>query len=188
MASKKRNLLGFLQGGSRKKEKGGNPPDNALDQSPGESSAAGPSIAQARVSISKQSTTEGTKGMLEGLFSRNKTPLTRPTTPAAIHTTEQQPLSAEPVAAIYTTEQEHLRDEVADTPSASAGKLTSKQAETLPESATNHKKALFLELGIRAIDLFSEVSDIADLALPKPVGDVLSKVTAVLRTLKVCTT
>jgi hypothetical protein len=166
MASKKHNLRGFLHWGSRKKDKGGNMPDKALDQSPGESSVAGPSTTQARASTSKQPTTELTKGVLGGLFSHNKTPSTRPTTP-------------EPIAAINTTEQQHLRT---DTPS--ARKLTSKQAETLPEAtATNNKKVLFLELGIGAIDLLSEVSDIAGL-----VGAVLEKVTAVLDTLKVCTT
>jgi hypothetical protein len=173
MASKKHNLFGFLHGGSRKKEKGSNTPDKALNQTPSEFSAGGPSTAQARVSTSKQPTTERTKGVLGGLFSRNKTSSTRPTTP-------------EPIAAIPTTEQQHLRDEVMDTPS--AGKLTSKQAETFPEAtATNNKKVLFLELGIGAIDLLSEVSDIAGLVLPNPVGTVLGKITIVLGTLKVCT-
>jgi hypothetical protein len=174
VASKKHNLSGFLHWGSRKKEKWGSTPDKALDQSHGEFSAAGPSTAQARVSTSKQSTTEGTRGVLGGLLSRNKTPSTWPTTP-------------ESVAVIHTTEQGHLRDGVMDTPT--AGKLTSKQAEISPEAtATNHKKVLFLELGIGAIDLLSEVSDIAGLVLPNPVGAVLTKVTAVLGTLKVCTT
>jgi hypothetical protein len=172
MASKKHNLLGFLHGGPKKKEKGGNTPDKVLNQSPGESIAAGPSTAQPRASTSEQSTTERTRSVLGGLFSRNKTPSTRPTTP---------------IAAIHTTEQQRLSDEVTNTPS--AGKLASKQAEILPEATTtNHKKVLFLELGIGAIDLLSEVSDIAGLVLPNPVGDVLAKVTAVLGTLKVCTT
>jgi hypothetical protein len=170
MASKKHNLLGFLHGGSRKKEKVGNPPDKALNQFPGESSAAGPSTAQAGASTSKQSITDGTRGMLGGLFSRNKTPSTGHTTP-------------EPIA---YTEQQNLGDEVMGTPS---GKLASEQAETSPEArVTNNKKVLFLELGIGAIDLLSEVSDIAGLVLPNPVGAVLEKVTAVLGTLKVCTT
>jgi hypothetical protein len=171
MASKKHNLFGFLHGESKKKEKVGNTSDKALNQSPGESSAAGPSTTQARASTSKQPTTERTKGVLGGLFSHKKTPSTRPTTP-------------EPTAAIHATEQQHRRT---DTPS--AGKLTSKQTEALPEATvTNNKKVLFLELGIGAIDLLSEVSDIAGLVLPNPVGAVLEKVTAVLDTLKVCTT
>ena len=114
--------------------------------------------------------------MLGGLFSRTKTPSTRPTTP-----------TPQPIVAIHTTEQQPLMDEVTDT--RSAGKLTSKQAETLPEATpTNEKKIIFLELGIGAIDLLSEVSDIANLVLPTPVGAVLAKVTAVLDTLKVCNT
>ena len=175
MASKKHNLLGFLHGGSRKKEK--------ANQSPGESSAvAGPSTVQARVSTSKQSTTEGTRAVLGGLFSRNKSPSTRPTTPTPTS------LTPDPIGAINTTEQQqHPRDEATDPPS--TGKLTSKQAKTPPEAtATNTKKVLFLELGIGAIDLLSEVSDVAGLVLPNPVGAVLEKVTAVLGTLKVCTT
>jgi hypothetical protein len=182
MASKKHNLLDFLHGGTRKKEKGGNIPGKALNQSSGEPSAAGSSTPQARVSTSKQSTTEGTRGVLGGLFSRNKSPSTRPTTPTPTSPTP------DPIGAINTTEQQQdLRDEVTDTPS--SGKLTSKQADIFPEATeTNKKKVLFLELGIGAIDLLSEVSDIAGLVLPNPVGAVLEKVTAVLGTLKVGTT
>jgi hypothetical protein len=168
-----RNLLGFP---SRKKEKGGAMPN----QPSGESSAAGPSTTQARASTSKQPTTGSDRGVLGALFSRAKTPSKTPTTPTPTPPTPQ------PIAAVDTTEQQPLVDVVTDTPS--AGKLTSKQAETLPEAtATNNKKVLFLELGIGAIDLLSEVSDIAGLVLPNPVGTVLGKVTAVLGTLKVCT-
>jgi hypothetical protein len=168
-----RNLLGFP---SRKKEKGGAMPN----QPSGESSAAGPSTTQARASTSKQPTTGRDRGVLGAFLSRAKTPsTTRPTTPT--------PPTPQPIAVIDTTEQQHPREGVLDTPS--AVKLTSKQAETLPEAtATNNKKVLFLELGIGAIDLLSEVSDIAGLVLPNPVGTVLGKVTAVLSTLKVCTT
>jgi hypothetical protein len=166
MASQKHNLLGFLHGGSKKKDKGANP----LNQPPG---AAGPPDIQARASTSKQSTTERFMDKLGGPFSRPKTPSTQPTTPT-------QP--------IPTTDQRHLRDETTNTPSTE--KLISKQAEAFPESATatNHTKVQFLELGIGAIDLLSEVSDAAGLILPNPVGAVLGKVTMVLGTLKVCTT
>jgi hypothetical protein len=176
MASQKHNRFGFLPGGSsRKKEKGGDILNKAPNQPSAASIAAEPSATQAHASTSKQSTTKGTRGVLGGLFSRTKTPSTRPTTPV-------------PIAAIHTTEQQHLRDEVTDTPG--AGKLTSKQAETLPEAvtATNKKKVLVLELGIGAIDLLSEVSKIAGLVLPNPVEEVLGKVTKVLGTLKVRTT
>jgi hypothetical protein len=163
-----RNLLGFP---SKKKEKGGAMPN----QPSGESSAAGPSTTQARASTSKQPTTGRDRSVLGALLPRAKTPSTRPTTP-----------TPQPIAVIDTTEQQHSGEGVMDTPG--AGKLTSKQAEILPEAtATNKQKILFLELGIRAIDLLSDVSDIADIALPNPVGTVLGKVTVVLDTLKVCT-
>jgi len=173
MASQKHNLLSFLPGSSRMKEKEGATLNKALDQPPaaGESSAIGPFTTPAGASTSKQSRTGRIGGGLGGLFSRAKTPSTRPTTPTP---------------PIHTTEQQHLRDEATDT----SGKLISKQAEAFPETATatNHRKVRFLELGIGAIDLLSEVSDAAGLVLPNPVGAVLGKVTAVLGTLKVCTT
>jgi hypothetical protein len=170
MASQKHSRFNFLHGGSRKKEKGGDTLDEGLDQASGASGTVGPSTTQARASTSKQSTIERKGGLLEGLFSRTKTP------------------SMPPIAAIPTTEQQHFRDEMTDTPSAE--KLTSKQAKPFPEAATttNNRKVRFLELGIGAVDLLSEVSDAAGLVLPNPVGAVLGKVTAILGTLKVCTT
>jgi hypothetical protein len=175
MASQKHNRFSFLHGGSRKKEKGSDMPDKALNQPHGASSDVGPSTIQAHASTSKQSTTGRTGGVLGGLLSRTKKPSTRPTTPTP------------PIAAVYTTEQQHLRDEVTDTPG--AGKLTSKQAEAFPEAATatNKNKVLFLELGIGAIDLLTDVSNAVGLVLPNPVGEVLGKVTKVLGNLKVCT-
>ena len=155
-------------------------PNNVLNQPPDASSAAGPSTTQASASTSKQSTTERIMGKLGGPFSRPKTPSTRPTTPqpiAAIHTNQQQHLrdgvtdtpitggltskQAETVPEAAITEQQHPTDEVTHAPS--AGKLTSKQAEAVPEATTttNKKKVLALELGISAIDLLTEVSDIA---------------------------
>jgi hypothetical protein len=150
-------------------------PDKELNQSPGASSAGGPSTTQAPASTSKPFTTGKTGSVLGGLFSRAKTPSTRPTTP-----------TPQPIAAIHTTEQQSLKDEVTDTPS--TGKLTSKQAKLVLEAdtATNEKKKRVLELGIKAIDLVTEVSNIAGIILPNAVGPVLEKVTKVLGTLKVC--
>jgi hypothetical protein len=172
MSSQKRSRFGFLHGGFKKKEKGVDMPDKTLNQ-PSLSSAGGPSTNQASASAPKQSTTGST---LEALFSRSKTPSTRPTTPT--------PPTPQPIAAIDRAEQ-HLGDEVTDTPS--TGKLASKQTENIPETvaATNKKKQLALEHGIGAIDLLTQVSNIAGLALPNPVGEVLGKITVVLGTLKV---
>jgi hypothetical protein len=172
MASQKQNRLNFLHGGSKKKEKESDMHDKVSNQPPGASSAAGPSTAHAHASTSKRSTTGR---ILEGLFSRSKT---RPTTPTP---------TSQPIAATHTTEQQHLREEVTDTPS--TGKLTSKQSEAVSEAttATNKKKLLVLELGVGAIDLLTEVSNVAGLVLPNPVGEVLGKVTVVLGKLKVRT-
>jgi hypothetical protein len=162
MASRKHNLLGFLHGGSTKKEKGA----DALNQPPGACGADGPSATQARASTSKQSTTGRFMGKFGGPFSHPKTPSMQPITPTPpIH-----------------------KDDMTDPPS--AGNLTSKQARAFPEAATttNNRNVRFLDLGIGAIDLLSEVSDAAGLVLPNPVGAVLGKVTAVLGTLKACTT
>jgi hypothetical protein len=172
MASQKRSRFGFLPEGLKKKEKAGDMPDKVLNQSPGASSALGPSTTQAQASTSKQSATEKTKGVLGGLFSRTNKPSTRPTTP-----------TPQPISAIHTIEQQDMKDHLTDAPD--TGKLTSKQAEVVPET-TNNKKVLVLDLGIGAIDLLCEVSDIAGLVLPNPVGAVLEKVTVVLGTLKVC--
>jgi hypothetical protein len=163
MSSQKHSRFGFLHGGFKKKEKRSDIPDKALNQP----SDVEPSTTQASASTSKQSTAGS---ILEGLFSRSKTPSTRPTTP-------MPPTSQ--------TEQQHARDEGTDTPG--AGKLTSKQAEAVTEeaTATNQKKVRALELGIGAIDLLTQVSNAAGLVLPNPVGEVLGKVTIVLGTLKV---
>jgi hypothetical protein len=175
MASQKQNRLNFFHGGSKKKEKGSDMHDKVSNQPPGASSAAGPSTAHAHASTSKRSTTGR---ILEGLFSRSKT---QPTTPTPTPPTPQL------IAATHTTEQQHIREEVTDTPS--TGKLTSKQSEAVSEAttATNKKKLLVLELGIGAIDLLTEVSNVAGLVLPNPVGEVLGKVTVVLGKLKVRT-
>jgi hypothetical protein len=68
------------------------------------------------------------------------------------------------------------------------GKLVSKRAiEVVKDTTeTNDKTITLLDLGIGAIDLLSQVSEVAGIALPNPVGPVLEKVAAVLGTLKVC--
>jgi hypothetical protein len=174
MASQKRSRFSFLSEGLKKKEKGGDMLDKELNQSPDASSVLGPSTTQVRPSTSKQSATGKTGSVLGGLFLRTKASSTRSTTP-----------TPQPIAAIHTVEQQDLRDEVTAAPG--TGKITSKQAKAVPET-TNNKKVLALELGIGAIDLLCEVSDIAGLVLPNPVGAVLEKVTVVLGTLKVWTT
>jgi hypothetical protein len=54
------------------------------------------------------------------------------------------------------------------------------------ETLDPKKTTAMLEMGIEVIDLFQKVAKATEMVLPRPLGDVLEKVTSVLNVLKVC--
>jgi hypothetical protein len=64
--------------------------------------------------------------------------------------------------------------------------LSDRQDMDLKEETVDPEKAAaMLEMGIQVIDLFQKAADATKIVLPSPLGDVLEKVTSVLKVLKV---
>jgi hypothetical protein len=130
--------------------------ENTLDQPPDVAGVVRPFTAQVQASTSELSTRSGVRTQL-GIFSGAKGPPT-----------------LQPIAVSHTVEKELPKENVEDLPI--LGKGVTKGANKMADDATdatktNDKKIAFHDLGIDGIDVLRDVSGIAGITPPDPVGN-----------------
>jgi hypothetical protein len=95
----------------------------------------------------------------------------------------EEPVSTTPVV---TDTKGKSNSKEASASNGTKGLLSDRQGMNLKEEMVDPEKAAaMLDMGIQVIDLFQKVAEATEMVLPSPMGDVLEKVTNVLKVLKV---